>query len=201
MEEEWTITKMIRKYKYYFRKPKSEIVKDVLNACLMSSLIMIAATSPYFLVNLLKAYPKWKRFSRKKVYNTFYKLRRRGLIKMEKKNQQIYISLTKEGRKKAGIYQIDSLKIEKPKKWDKKWRVLIFDVAQLKRMYREALRGKLKNLGFYQLQKSVWVHPYDCSSEIELLKDFFSFSDKEMRLLIVENVGNDKELKKFFTLT
>jgi len=78
---------------------------------------------------------------------------------------------------------------------------LIFDVAQLKRTYREALRGKLKELGFYQLQKSVWVHPFNCKAEIELLKDFFGFSEKEMRLMIVENIGNDKELKKLFILT
>ena len=192
---------MDSKYKYYFKKPRSEIVKDILDACLTSGLVMIAATSPYFLINLLKTYPKWKKYPHKKVYNTFYRLRRQGLIKVENKNKQIYISLTRDGRKKAGIYQINSLKIGKPKKWDKKWRALIFDVAQLKRTYREALRGKLKELGFYQLQKSVWVHPFNCKAEIELLKDFFGFSEKEMRLMIVENIGNDKELKKLFILT
>lgn len=192
---------MDSKYKYYFKKPRSEIVKDILDACLTSGLVMIAATSPYFLINLLKTYPKWKKYPHKKVYNTFYRLKKQGLIKVESKNKQIYISLTRDGRKKAGIYQINNLKIGKPKKWDKKWRALIFDVAQLKRTYREALRGKLKELGFYQLQKSVWVHPFNCKTEIELLKDFFGFSEKEMRLMIVENIGNDKELKKLFILT
>ena len=192
---------MDSKYKYYFKKPRSEIVKDILDACLMSGFVMIAATSPYFLINLLKTYPKWKKYPHKKVYNTFYRLKKQGLIKVESKNKQIYISLTRDGRKKAGIYQINNLKIGKPKKWDKKWRALIFDVAQLKRTYREALRGKLKELGFYQLQKSVWVHPFNCKAEIELLKDFFGFSEKEMRLMIVENIGNDKELKKLFILT
>ncbi|OIO46061.1 MAG: hypothetical protein AUJ31_02640 [Parcubacteria group bacterium CG1_02_39_15] len=192
---------MDSKYKYYFKKPRSEIVKDILDACLTSGLVMIAATSPYFLINLLKTYPKWKKYPHKKVYNTFYRLKKQGLIKVESKNKQIYISLTRDGRKKAGIYQINNLKIGKPKKWDKKWRALIFDVAQLKRTYREALRGKLKELGFYQLQKSVWVHPFNCKAEIELLKDFFGFSEKEMRLMIVENIGNDKELKKLFILT
>ena len=98
------------------------------------------------------------------------------------------------------MFQIDDLKIKKPKKWDRKWRVLIFDIAQLKKIYREALRGKLKVLGFYQLQKSVWVHPFDCKAEIKMLKDFFGLSDREIRLIVAENIGEYGEIKKFFKM-
>ena len=84
---------MDSKYKYYFKKPRSEIVKDILDACLTSGLVMIAATSPYFLINLLKTYPKWKKYPHKKVYNTFYRLKKQGLIKVESKNKQIYITI------------------------------------------------------------------------------------------------------------
>jgi DNA-binding transcriptional regulator PaaX len=96
-----------------------------------------------------------KKISQKKVSDAFYQLRKRGLIRFENKGGQIYIYLTEKGKKFAGILQIDELKIKNSKKWDKKWRILIFDIAQLKRIYREAFRGKLKELGFYQLQKSV----------------------------------------------
>ena len=191
---------MLAKYKYYFRKPKSEITKDIFKTIITGAFVCIAASSPYFTVNLLKNFSKWKKYPRKKIYDTFYKLKKKGLIKIEKKNHQIYIFLTKEGKKRAGMFQIDSLKIKKPKKWDKKWRILIFDIAQLKKFYREALRGKLKDLGFYQLQKSVWVHSFDCRSEIDLLKDFFGLSQKEMRLIIAGDIGEDKTIKKFFQL-
>jgi DNA-binding transcriptional regulator PaaX len=96
-----------------------------------------------------------KKISQKKVSDAFYQLRKRGLIRFENKGGQIYIYLTEKGKKFAEILQIDELKIKNSKKWDKKWRILIFDIAQLKRIYREAFRGKLKELGFYQLQKSV----------------------------------------------
>ncbi|MBU4299399.1 hypothetical protein KJ636_05135 [Patescibacteria group bacterium] len=191
---------MLGKYKYYFRKPKSEITKDIFKVLITGVLIYIAASSPYFTLNLLKSFPKWKKYSRKKVYDTFYKLKRKGLIKIEKKNHQIYISLTKEGKKRAGMFQIDSLEIKKPKKWDRKWRILIFDIAQLKKLYREAFRGKLKELGFYQLQKSVWVYPFNCEPEINLLKDFFGLSQKEMRLITAENIGEDEPLREVFKL-
>lgn len=194
----------MKKYKYYFSKPRSEIVKDVLTLFLLSGVICLAATSPYFGINLVRGLKKWqrlkKKYSQRKVTSAFYRLKKAGCLKFEYKNQQLYLSLTDEGKKRAGWLQIDHLKIPQPKKWDGKWRVVIFDISQLKKIQREAFRGKLKELGFRPLQKSVWLHPFDCRDEIDLLKDFFGLSEKEVRLLIVENIGQDRELKTAFKL-
>lgn len=188
------------KYKYYFRKPKSEIVKDVLSWLFMAGAIYIAASSPYFILNLLKNFKKGQKYQRKKVYDAFYRLRKEGCIEIKKNDRQIYIALTEKGKRKAGWLQIDALRIKRPKRWDGKWRIIIFDIAHLKKIYREAFRGKLKELGFCQLQKSVWVYPFDCRDEIELLREFFRLSEKEMRIIIAENIGKDDWLKKVFQL-
>lgn len=190
----------MRKYKYYFKKPRSEIVKDVMKLLLVSGAIIIAAQSPYFIRNLLD-YKNWKKYSKNKIKDTFYNLRKQGLIDIERNVGQIYIRLTEEGRKKAGLYQIGALKIKKPKRWDKKWRFVIFDIAELKKIYREAFRGKIKELGFYCLQKSVWIHPFDCRAEIELLRDFFGLSEQELRLVVTDDMGEDRELRKHFGLS
>lgn len=188
------------KYKYYFTKPKSEIVKDLLSWFLTGEAVIIAANSPYFLSNVITRYEKLKRYPKRKVSDTFYRLRQQGLIDIKIANRQIYISLTPEGRKKAGIFQIDKLKISRPKTWDKKWRLLMFDIPQEKKISREALRGKLKELGFHQLQKSVWIYPFECRVEMELLQDFFGLSHSEMRLIIAENIGDDSGLRLDFDL-
>ncbi|MDI6591594.1 MAG: hypothetical protein QME61_01480 [Patescibacteria group bacterium] len=190
----------IRKYKYYFRKPKSEIAKDVLTWLLIAEAVYIAASSPYFVKNLIENYKKWKRYPKKKIYDTFYSLRKQGCLKIERKGPQIYISLTEKGKKKAGMFQIDSLKIKRPKKWDKKWRIVIFDISELKKIHREAFRGKLKELGFHPLQKSVWIHPFDCQAEIELLREFFGLSEKDIRLIVAEDIGDDRKLRRIFNL-
>lgn len=196
----------VGKYKYYFRKPKSEIVKDVFSWLAIAGAITIAATSPYFVRNLLDGYKMYKRYkkrdgwSKQKISNVFYRLKRDGLISVKRINNQIYISLTPEGKKKAGMLQIDNLEIKKPKKWDKKWRLLSFDIAEKKKIVRESLRGKLKELGFCPFQKSIWVHPFDCRAEIELLKDFFGLFDKEVQLIIAENIGEERGWKKIFKL-
>jgi CRISPR-associated endonuclease Cas2 len=119
---------------------------------------------------------------------------------MEYQGKQIYISLTKEGRKKAGKYNIDNLEIKKTKKWDGKWRILIFDIQEKHKMKREALRGKLKELGFYKLQKSTWICPYEFEREINILRNFFGFSYREMRVVTAIEVEKDGEIKLFFGL-
>lgn len=188
------------KYNNYLRKPKTEIVIEILGILALGGLIIIATTSPYFIINLLKSFSRLRKYPKKRVYNTFYNLKKQGLIDFRNKGGQIYIQLTEKGRKKAGWMQIDSLKIKKPKIWDKKWRMVMFDIAQIKRESREALRGKLKQLGFFLFQKSVWVIPYNCDKEIKMLKDFFGLKDYEIRLIIVSDIGDDDELKKFFKL-
>lgn len=188
------------KYKYYFRKPKSEIIKDILYWLMVSGAISIAVTSPYFLINLLKSFGREKKYQKKKVYDTFYRLRKEGCIEIKKKNHQIYVSLTEKGKSKANWFQIDALKIKKPNKWDRKWRIVFFDISQLKKFYREAFRGKLKELCFYPLQKSVWIHPFDCYDEIELLRDFFGLTEKEVRFIKTEDIGEDSWLKRIFGL-
>ena len=189
------------KYKYYFKKPKSEIVKDILKWLVVGGLVVIAASSPYFILNLTRNSNRWKKYNKRRVVDTFRRLKKQGCIKIEKRGQQIYISLTEKGRKLAGWLQIDALKIKKPKKWDKKWRIVIFDISQLKKQYREAFRGILKQLGFYPLQKSVWIYPFDCRDEIALLRDFFGLSQKEMRLIVAEDIGPDDLLKRHFKLS
>lgn len=190
----------LKKYKYYFKKPRSEIVKDVLLWLVMAGVIWVAASSPYFVLNLMKQFKKLKKYKGKRFSSAFYRLKREGYLKMVRKNHNIYISLTEKGKKKAGWLQIDALKIRRPKKWDRKWRILIFDISELKRIWRDAFRGKLKELGFYPLQKSVWIYPFDCQAEIELLREFFGLSNKELRLIVSENIGKDDWLRKHFKI-
>jgi DNA-binding PadR family transcriptional regulator len=196
--------KLKAKLKYYFKKPRSEIGKDILYGLFIAGAITIALSSPYFGRNLLKAFKKWiksKKYQKpKKVYSVFYRLLKSGYIISERRNHDLYISLTEKGKRATGWLQIDALKIKRPKKWDGKYRLVIFDISQLKRIYRDALRGKLRELGFIKLQKSVWLHPFDCKDEIELLREFFGLSEKEMRLIIAENIGNDKWIRKIFQI-
>ena len=186
------------RYKYFWKKPKGEIVKDIFTALTIGGVIAITASSPYFIVNLLRSFRHWEKYKKKRISDTFYRLRKEGYLNFEYKNRQLYIQLTSEGRKKAGWFQINSLQIRKPKKWDGKWRIVIFDIPHKNRVKREALRGFLKRLGFHQLQKSVWVHPYNCEDEIRLLYDFFGFTTHELQFIVAERIDSEEEMRKQF---
>jgi CRISPR/Cas system-associated endoribonuclease Cas2 len=132
--------------------------------------------------------------------NSFYYLRRKGLIQQEYRHGQLYISLTEEGKKKAGKFQIDDIVLSENKHWDGKWHVLIFDIENKHRLKREALRGKIKQWNLYQLQKSVWVYPFEMSEEIALLRDFFGLKEVELVVIRGARIDNDTSIKKHFKL-
>lgn len=183
-------------------RAKSKVAKQILRKLLIGGAIFIAAQSPYFWLrfyqNLFSGKPLLGK--KKQLQDTFYYLKKRGLIETKKKGKQIYIFLTKEGEWEAGKFQINELYIKPQKKWDGKWRVIIFDIPESLRIKREAFRGKLKELGFYPLQKSVWVYPYPCQKEIELLREFFGLSKRHLRTLEVEKIEDDRFLRKIFQL-
>ncbi len=187
------------------RVKRHEITNAILKGLFYGGAIAIASTSPFFLPRILPRIIKYARYQKKKrenekkgFYNAFYKLKNQGLIEMEYRNKQLYISLTEEGRKRCGKFQVDDLKIKKPLRWDKKWRILIFDIKEKNRVKREALRGKIKELGLYPLQKSVWVCPYDFFKEMDTLRRFFGLKDKEMKIITASEIENDAEIRTFF---
>ncbi len=182
--------------------------RTILKILLIAGVISAASVSPRFASTMLRIIQKeiicankTDGNDKKRFYNAFYYLRKRGLIDVRYRGGQIYISLTKEGKKKAGKFQIDDLLIKKPKVWDKKWRILIFDIQDKQRSKREALRGKIKELNLFQLQKSVWVYPYDFGKEIRLLREFFGLADSELKIIEASKIENDNEIREFFHLT
>ncbi|MFH1967882.1 MAG: hypothetical protein ABIJ84_00675 [bacterium] len=120
--------------------------------------------------------------------------------KINKKNGVIIRGLTKKGKLKALDYYFDNLKILN-KKWDGKFRILVFDVPERLRKGRGALRWKIKRLGFRELQKSVFVFPYECKEEIDFVVDYFDLS-KYVHYGVLESIDGElySRLKKEFTL-
>ncbi len=90
-------------------------------------------------------------------------------------------------------------KIQKPKRWDKKWRVLIFDIRERQRGIRDKLRRALINIGFARLQNSVWIYPYDCEDLVTLLKADFRIG-KDILYLVVDELEFDRPILKHFGL-
>lgn len=93
----------------------------------------------------------------------------------------------------------DNKELNKNKKWDGKWRVLIFDIPENRRFDRTSIRQALISIGFMRLQDSVWIYPYSCESIISLLK-IETETEGDVLYMIVEALENDEKVKKYFGL-
>lgn len=109
------------------------------------------------------------------------------------------LRLTKRGEQKLRQLELTDYAMKRPKRWDKKWRILIFDIREERRPLRDKVRRTLTAIGFVRLQDSVWVYPYACEDLIALLKADFHIG-KDVLYLIVDAIENDAWLKKHFEI-
>lgn len=97
------------------------------------------------------------------------KLQKRRLAKLVKRGGKHVLIVTKDGKRELYRYTLETLAVEPEVRWDKKWRVVLFDIPEKRRSDRAALRHFLKRLGFLQFQKSAFVIPYPCENELDVL--------------------------------
>jgi len=136
---------------------------------------------------------------KQRLRETLSRMKRKGLVSFEERGGKRYPILTKKGVAQAEILKISGLSIDKPRRWDMRWRIVIFDIPHTRRAQRDRVRGILKRLGFYQLQRSVWVHPYDCEEIVALLKlDMRIRTD--VRYIIADAIEYDRPLRQHFDL-
>lgn len=123
------------------------------------------------------------------------RLVRQGLLKRD----GFKVRLTSKGEAALRRLQARDFKLHRPKRWDRKWRVLIFDIPEYRKSLRDRVRLTLRSIGFVRLQDSVWAYPYDCEDLIALLKADFKVG-KDMLYMIVEELEGDWHLRKQFGL-
>ena len=122
-----------------------------------------------------------------------------GLLQKVNSDGKFLIELTEKGHNRLRRHQLIGSK-DTNKKWDGYWRVLIFDVWEKRRNFRDALRRELKNYGFIQMQRSAWIYPYPCGEFVELLKADLRFG-KNVRYMIVKSLDDDTALRKYFKIS
>lgn len=142
-------------------------------------------------------YKKWRKIDKNNYYQKLWRLKKQGYIERFKKDKKNLLKLTKVGHKKALKYALEKCEVKKPKTWDKKWRIVVFDIPEEKKNLRNVIRLKLKNLGFFQLQKSVWVHPYGCKEIIDSLKYVYNLNPY-IQYIIAETIETEINLVDYF---
>ena len=142
-------------------------------------------------------YFRWRDLDKKRFNDNLKRLEREGLIKIFLENNQGQIELTKKGQRKVKMFFGEDYEFQYPKIWDCKWRLVIFDIPKDKNRSRDLFRNKLKEIGFYQLQESVFVFPFDCKEIVDYFVDLLVLR-RHVQYVIAETIESQIDLLALF---
>lgn len=154
----------------------------------LTDLILLAlekSIDGYLLFDNFVHHPLWieRNLKKSELSRVLQRLRDQGLVELVSDNQLAF-RLTDSGKDRV-LWAKMKLGDEK---WDGKWRLVIWDVPEKRRLTRDLLRYKLKQLGFVQWQRSVWASKVNCTKP---LRDFIRKVGIEDWVMVIEsdNVG------------
>ena len=168
---------------------------------ILAGVSLSLSKSPRGYLKIIKGLPEGlKEIKKRRLYELVREFYNDRLVSYKENEEGLTeIILTKDGEKIALKFKLDDIKIKKPKKWDKQWRIVIFDIPNKFKKAREAIRKKLKELGFIKLQESVFVFPYECENEINFIVEVFQIRPF-IRFIRANSISNEEQLMISFGL-
>jgi len=185
------------------RAKRQKIQKVVLTSVYLTAglgLVLMAPNAARLLKYVEKYIGPKPRLNRR-ISQAINRLQERGLVERTQTDKGIALRLTRKGAHLATSLEEEEKRFEKrkPRKWDEKWRIVIFDIWERRRAVRDRLRTLLKRNGFVKIQNSVWVHPYDCEELLVFLRTNLRLG-KSIVYIVAEEIENDSMLRKHFNL-
>ena len=145
------------------------------------ALVTVVAPNALQLINhapwARKTYKSWAtkpNDQRQKITRSFHYLKSRNLIELIPQGDNFLMKITEKGREKLKEMSLKTLKLHRAKRWDKNWWLVIADIPTDLKSQADIFRKKIKNLGMFTLQKSVWVYPYDVRDEIAFISKYYN---------------------------
>lgn len=178
------------------RKKKRDIKRAILGVAQTAALIGVAIAIPnlpsaLYRMGILKAGQDAGVINRAR--NQYLKS---GLLA---KDANGFLRITQKGKRELVRMEALQMAQKKPRRWDERWRLLIFDVPERRRTVRANIRTALTRVGFLRLQDSVWIYPYECEDFIALLKADLRIG-RDVLYMIVDEIEGDSWIRKEFGL-
>lgn len=128
------------------------------------------------------------------------KLKHKGEIEFIERDGKKYARLTKRGEQTFALMSEKmGLEDAKPRRWDRRYRLIMFDIPERRKGVRDRLRQEMQGSGFLRIQDSAWLYPYDCEEYVALLKANLHIG-KDVLYAVVEEIENDAWIRKHFKL-
>jgi hypothetical protein len=176
----------------------SQATKVALALVVVAGVLTVVSVAPGLTV-LARHYKRSRYYSDKQIRDASQNLKRGRYIETDTSGDKPRICLTKKGEEYFQKMIFEEARLSSQEKWDGKWRFVLFDIPVDHSKARDALRWRLRALGFFQYQKSVWVYPYPCKDEILFVADHFGVG-RFVEILDATGISDDAVLKKHFEL-
>lgn len=165
----------------------------------ITGILLVSMAAPNVL-QLLGKMPRNKYRFTHQAKSALSRLAAKGHIQFVERGGKKYAHITEKGQRALLLDEGSFRKNNAGRRWDKRWRVVLFDIPERRRKTRDQLRIRMRSLGFYRLQDSAWVYPHDCEDIVALLKSELHLGYAVI-YMIVESIENDNRLKQEFGLS
>ncbi len=179
------------------RKPRiGHVGQAILGSIAVVGFVSVVALFPGMTCAFAPFIKKKTQPRKQRVESSIETLIQSGLVRKSiRPDGEVILLLTEKGKWEALLHS-KSMDAHNDK-WDRLWRVVIFDVPQSKNKIRNELRHAMRLYGFKILQQSVWVYPYACDDFVEILKKHLGVS-QDVLYMKVAFIENDGHLRKEF---
>ncbi len=139
-----------------------------------------------------------EQYNHKQIQRGLQYLKQKKFVAFPARSPKARILLTKLGLRRLNQIKFQKNRIKRSA-WDGQWRLLTFDIPEKQSGIRQTFRRKLKELGFFHFQRSVFVFPFECEREINLITDYLHIAAC-VHLLVANRFRGDKQLLKKFNV-
>ncbi|WP_338598525.1 PaaX family transcriptional regulator C-terminal domain-containing protein [Sulfolobus tengchongensis] len=135
-------------------------------------------------------------FSEGAIRAGLHRMKKAGLIdSIKREDKKISYKLSEKGmlRLLEGTRRVYE-KIRR--KWDGKWRLVVYNIPESNRELRDRLRRELKWLGFGMLAQSTWISPNPIEDTLKkFIKDLYNSTNNiEVDIFLADYLGEPKRL-------
>jgi len=171
--------------------------KDILRILATGALLSMAILAPNAPASLFASHKPWKKYKRNRLRQVIKRMADQELVGFREEGKETIVAISEKGKSKLLKFNFDEMKINDQEDWNGTWKIVYFDIPETKKLARELFRKKLKELRFYQLQKSVFITPYGCKDQIDFLRSILEIGDF-VSYLETENIEQEEFLKSWF---
>lgn len=136
---------------------------------------------------------------RNRIWKTLKYLEQKQRIVFVESGAHTVVNLTDLGKRRLDEDRIWEMTIDTPRRWDRKWRMVLFDIPGKNETARQSFRTKLQDFGMRLYQRSVFIYPHDCYEHVMVVAKWYRI-DRHVRYVVATEINDERRFLKEFDL-